>query len=131
MNGRWEDHLYFAIVNSIRRARTDEGPILSDLAFRSKAVWGGATMVSRGRVFHLADLNSLIAKSGGEYVGAVTYRFEDNGDCELISINTTGRGTGVGTNLLAAVEGEARHVETQPDVLGASALSPLVPDTCS
>lgn len=40
INGRWEDHLHFAIVNPIRRARTDEGPILSVLALRSKTVWG-------------------------------------------------------------------------------------------
>jgi len=40
INGRWEDHLHFAMVNPVRGARKDEGLILSDLALRSKAVWG-------------------------------------------------------------------------------------------
>ncbi|MCL6452703.1 MAG: GNAT family N-acetyltransferase [Alicyclobacillus sp.] len=40
IRGRWADHLHFAVVNPIRRARADEGPVLTDLALRSKAVWG-------------------------------------------------------------------------------------------
>lgn len=69
--------------------------------------WGGDIMVSRGRAHRLADLKTLVAKEGGERVGAVTFRFDDAGGCELTSINAVVQGRGVGTKLLDAAEGEA------------------------
>lgn len=74
-----------------------------------RSEWSGDTMVSRAHVYYLAELKSLIAKTGAEFVGAATYRFDGEGGCELMSINATGRGAGVGTKLLATVEGEAHH----------------------
>lgn len=73
-----------------------------------QAEWGGDTMVSRGHVYQLIDLQAIVAKANGELVGATTYRFDDAGGCELMSINARSQGGGVGTKLLAAVEGEAR-----------------------
>ncbi len=69
-------------------------------------------MVSRGHVYHLTDLKSLVAKIGGECVGAATYRRGDSG-CELMTINAVSQGFGVGTQLLNAVEREARRTGCQ------------------
>jgi GNAT superfamily N-acetyltransferase len=69
-----------------------------------RSEWGGETMVSRGHVFRLDELNALVARCGGELVGAATYRFDDDHGCELMSINATMQGEGIGTKLLAAVE---------------------------
>lgn len=70
--------------------------------------WGGDNMVSRGHVFHLADMKSLVAKADSELVGAATFRFDEADGCELMSINAIRQGGGVGTKLLAALEDEAR-----------------------
>lgn len=69
--------------------------------------WGGDRMVSRGHVYKLSDLKSLIAKVGDEFAGATTYRLADDAGCELMTINVTNRGCGIGTKLLTAVEQEA------------------------
>ncbi|WP_245632872.1 GNAT family N-acetyltransferase [Alicyclobacillus kakegawensis] len=71
--------------------------------------WGGETMVSRGHVYRLADLDSLVAKIDGEMAGAATYRMDGVGGCELMSINATRSNAGVGTRLLEAVERAARE----------------------
>ncbi|MBP2020035.1 ribosomal protein S18 acetylase RimI-like enzyme [Symbiobacterium terraclitae] len=70
--------------------------------------WGGTTMVTRGRVHRLADLAGLIAREGDARVGAATFRIE-GAECELLSLNASGRGRGVGTALLRAVEAAARE----------------------
>ncbi|MDF2629646.1 MAG: putative acetyltransferase [Symbiobacteriaceae bacterium] len=69
--------------------------------------WGGEIMVSRGRVYHLDEMQSLLAWDGETLVGAATYHIAD-GSCELMSINATVEGKGVGSLLLAAVEDAAR-----------------------
>lgn len=60
--------------------------------------WGGDIMVSWGHVYRLADLTCLVAKVDGKLIGAATYRFDDDSGCELMSINATSRGGGIGTN---------------------------------
>jgi ribosomal protein S18 acetylase RimI-like enzyme len=73
-----------------------------------RSEWGGDIMVSKGRVHHLADVDALIAWDNGERVGAATYWIGDT-DCELLSINATVSGKGVGTALLRAVEDQVRQ----------------------
>jgi GNAT superfamily N-acetyltransferase len=68
--------------------------------------WGGEIMVSRGRVYRLEEMHSLLAWDGETPVGAATYHLAD-GECELMSINATVEGKGVGSLLLTAVEEEA------------------------
>jgi len=72
------------------------------------AEWGGETMVTRGRVHRLADLQALIAWDGPTPVGAATFRV-DGPDCELMSLNATRPGGGAGSALLQAVEDAARE----------------------
>jgi GNAT superfamily N-acetyltransferase len=73
---------------------------LADL-WRSE--WSGETMVTRGRVHRLRDLSALIAREGDRRVGAVTFRVEGD-ECELLSLNASEPGRGVGGELLEAVE---------------------------
>ncbi|GMA52425.1 hypothetical protein GCM10025857_37820 [Alicyclobacillus contaminans] len=75
--------------------------------------WGGDIMVSRGHVYRLTDLHALVAKLRDERVGAATYRFDGVGGCELMSINATLGGHGIGSQLLGAVESEARAAGCQ------------------
>ncbi|KRW92955.1 acetyltransferase [Alicyclobacillus tengchongensis] len=69
--------------------------------------WGGDTMVSKGRVYCLQDAFAFIAIQNGQRVGAATYVQHGN-RCELLSINATLEGTGVGGALLRAVEDKAK-----------------------
>jgi GNAT superfamily N-acetyltransferase len=73
-----------------------------------RAEWGGETMVSRGRLFHVDDVPGLIAWDEQDRAGAATYHV-DGADCELTSINAVRSGRGVGTALLSAVEGAAQE----------------------
>jgi len=70
--------------------------------------WGGTTMVTRGRVHRLSDLEVRIAWAGESRVGAAAFRVEDS-QCELLSLNASSPGQGVGTSLLQAVEEAARE----------------------
>jgi ribosomal protein S18 acetylase RimI-like enzyme len=73
-----------------------------------RAEWGGEVMVSKGRVYHIADVAALIAWDNGERIGAATYWMGDT-DCELLSINATVSGKGVGTALLTTLEEQVRR----------------------
>ncbi|HLN62371.1 MAG TPA: GNAT family N-acetyltransferase [Symbiobacteriaceae bacterium] len=70
--------------------------------------WGGEIMVSRGHVYRLNDLQALLATDNQEPVGAATYLITGS-TCELMSLNATVEGRGVGTALLQAVEAAARR----------------------
>lgn len=65
--------------------------------------WGGETMVSKGKTHHFQDLDAVIAWTDGVRVGAATYNLGTDG-CELMSINATVRGLGVGSALISSVE---------------------------
>lgn len=69
--------------------------------------WDGDVMISKGRTYHIWDLNALIAWDGDTRVGAATYHMGTD-DCELLSINATVDGRGVGTALLNAFEETVR-----------------------
>lgn len=72
--------------------------------------WGGTVMVTRGMSRHLSDAATLLARQGAQPVGAVTYVIHaDAADCELLSLNATVQGQGVGSALLIAAEDHARR----------------------
>ena len=79
------------------------------LAALWQAVWGSDTMVTRGTVHRLSEAASLVARGETGHVGAVTY-VHDPGTtrCELLSLNATVPGRGVGSALLAAAEDRVR-----------------------
>jgi len=70
--------------------------------------WGSARVVSRGRLHDAAALPGFIARVDGERAGLVTYRIEGE-QCELVTLNSTLEGRGVGSGLIEAVIAAARE----------------------
>lgn len=64
--------------------------------------WGSDTMVVHGEVFHAAGLAGFVAEQAAQLVGLATYRIED-GECELLSLDSLVAGQGVGTLLVETV----------------------------
>lgn len=76
--------------------------------------WGSAMMVSRGRLFNIADLPGFVALTDDEIVGLITYELAD-GACEITSLNSLVGGTGIGAKLInevtrVAVENDLKRV---------------------
>lgn len=70
--------------------------------------WGGVTMVTRDQLHHLAALDAFLVWAGEERAGAATYAIQGDA-CELVSLNASVAGRGIGTALLHAVERAARE----------------------
>lgn len=65
--------------------------------------WGSTRIVSRGQVYLAHLLPGFIAMKDNEPVGLITYRFEE-GECEIMTIDSTIEGKGIGTALIEAVK---------------------------
>ena len=72
------------------------------------ASWGSTTVVSRGRVHDVGTLPAKIATRDGVLVGLATFHLEED-ECELVTLDSTEQGHGIGSALLAAVADEARQ----------------------
>ena len=71
-------------------------------------MWGSVNMVVRGSVYHVNELPGFIATLEDEPVGLVTYFLED-GDCEIISLDSTIEGIGMGSTLIETTKKFARE----------------------
>jgi ribosomal protein S18 acetylase RimI-like enzyme len=87
--------------------------------------WGDTQVVVHGEVFYPHRLPGFVAESGGERVGLVTYDIR-GAECEVITLDSTCPGKGIGTSLLEAVQMAAAaagchrlHVTTTNDNLDA------------
>jgi hypothetical protein len=88
----------------VRRAVSDaDRKWLHELWMRE---WGGPVMAVRGRLFHVEEMECLIAWKGNRRIGAVAYLVRDR-EMEIMSLNSLEEGTGAGTALLRTVEEEA------------------------
>ena len=70
------------------------------------ASWGTTLIVSRGAQHDAAQLPGFVALRGDTPVGLATYRLA-GADCELVSLDSTVPGAGVGTALIAVVRDRA------------------------
>jgi ribosomal protein S18 acetylase RimI-like enzyme len=70
-------------------------------------LWGSDRVVSRGRVWHLSELAGFAAVDGDRVAGLITYRVEE-GQMEVVSIDSLEQGRGIGTALLEAAASQAR-----------------------
>jgi ribosomal protein S18 acetylase RimI-like enzyme len=70
--------------------------------------WGGERVVSRGRVREVAGLAGFAAIEDGRPVGLLTYAIED-GDCEVVTLDSEPEGRGAGSAVVAALAAEARR----------------------
>ena len=67
-----------------------------------KQSWHSTTVVARGRAFQADELPGFIALVDDERVGLVTHSTEE-GECEIVTLNSFRRGFGVGAALVQAV----------------------------
>jgi ribosomal protein S18 acetylase RimI-like enzyme len=72
-----------------------------------KKNWGDEFMVVRGVVYRPDHLDGFIAYHGPDCVGEITYAIND-GDCEVITLDSECEGQGLGTKLINAVVAEAQ-----------------------
>lgn len=70
--------------------------------------WGGETIVVHGDVFCPHKLPGFVAVEDGVRVGLLTYHLGDRG-CEIITLDSTQPGRGIGTALVEAVKKVVRQ----------------------
>jgi len=71
--------------------------------------WGSSKMVVSSGVYDCADLAGFaVLDDDAEIIGLITYDLRD-GECEIISLNSTKEGKGIGTTLVSEVERVARE----------------------
>ena len=68
-----------------------------------KEEWGSRRMVTRGKLYYPENLAGFAAQIGQKVLGLVTYRIE-NGECEVVTLNSSLSGAGIGSQLLTAVK---------------------------
>jgi len=74
--------------------------------------WGSDIVVGKGRVFHPAKLDGFAAFKGENPVGLLTYRIEAS-DYEVVTIDSTTEGEGIGTALINAVKEKGQSERLQ------------------
>ncbi len=72
-----------------------------------KEHWGARIVVSKGRVYEPEKLEGLVAFQDRKFLGALTYQIEGD-ECEIVTIDSTQEGMGVGSSLIEAVAKKAR-----------------------
>lgn len=70
--------------------------------------WGSTRVITRGQIHEPLKLPGYVAVIEGHPVGLVTYSLS-NGDCELVTINSTMPGLGIGSALVKAVKEAAQR----------------------
>ena len=69
--------------------------------------WGSGIVVAKGRVIRPAELSGFAAFRGKNTIGLLTYRIEGP-DCEIVTIDSTTEGEGIGTLLVDTVKEGAK-----------------------
>lgn len=69
--------------------------------------WASARIVTRGKIHQADALPGLVAVMGEEPVGLLTYTLE-NGECEIVSLNSLVEGQGIGSTLVHGAVSIAR-----------------------
>jgi GNAT superfamily N-acetyltransferase len=70
--------------------------------------WGSNIIVSRGIIYTAHALPGFLAVEEGERVGLITYHIK-GAECEIISLDSTQPGKGIGTALISVVRQEAQR----------------------
>lgn len=89
----------------VRPAAVDDKPYILRVLTES---WGSTVVAAHGMVYDAATLPGFVAVVDGEPAGLLTYH-SDGTDWEVVTINATVRGRGVGAALLRAAEAAARE----------------------
>lgn len=70
--------------------------------------WRSPVVMSHGRAFYPHLEEGIIERRGGEIVGLITYHVED-GAMEILTLNSTLEGSGIGSSLVITAIETARH----------------------
>jgi GNAT superfamily N-acetyltransferase len=70
--------------------------------------WGSNIIVSRGTIYTAHALPGFLAVEQGERVGLITYHIK-GAECEIVSLDSTQPGKGIGTALIDAARQEAQR----------------------
>lgn len=68
--------------------------------------WGTHLIVTRGKIHDASKLPGFVALRGREIVGVITFNIESD-QSEIVTLNSSIQGIGIGTALLKAAEKEA------------------------
>ncbi len=76
--------------------------------------WGSDVVVAHGVIYHPHELPGLVAIVGNKRVGLITFSLDSGSPnlgpaCEVVTLNCTQPGQGIGTELLSAVAEIARQ----------------------
>lgn len=72
--------------------------------------WGDVNIASKGKLIDASKITRVIARdSKGRLVGLATFKPDKDGSCELVSIDATIQGVGIGSALLQLVEHAAKE----------------------
>lgn len=69
--------------------------------------WGSAVVITRGRIHNAESLPGFVALVNGEIQGIITYHIE-NGQCEIVSLDSLLEKQGIGSSLIKKVVDTAR-----------------------
>lgn len=69
--------------------------------------WFGTKMAVRGRLVDMTELEGIASYEGDALAGLIMYMIE-NGECEIMSLDSIREGQGTGTRLIEAVIEKAR-----------------------
>jgi GNAT superfamily N-acetyltransferase len=87
----------------IRPVRPSDRDMIREFITRQ---WGADIVITRGRIWKVADLPGFLAEIEGEFAGLVTFHLE-NDECEIVTLDSLFPGQGIGTDLVAEVRGAA------------------------
>ncbi|WP_240762676.1 GNAT family N-acetyltransferase [Paenibacillus thalictri] len=76
--------------------------VLDESLREAAAQWRGPIIVSRGRIHHLAQLPGYAVLIGGSIQGLVSFYIED-GECEIVSLDSRLENQGIGSKLIELV----------------------------
>ena len=79
--------------------KDDHGEVASFL----REQWGTTKVVSRGKIYWADQLPGVLAMQEDRLVGLVTYNIDDE-ECEIVTIDSTVEGIGIGSALIEAVK---------------------------
>ena len=83
---------------------------IEDNAWVQQAImkhWGDTIIVAHGKIYHPQTLPGFVAILKGNRVGLLTYALEEE-QCEIVTLDSTKPGIGIGTLLINAVAQAAR-----------------------
>lgn len=85
--------------------RTDTTPINATSFIKQH--WGSELVVVHGTKYYPAELPGFCRMHNNELTALITYHISGSA-CEVVTLNSTAEGQGIGTSLMRQVEDEAR-----------------------